>query len=105
MKNRFLTTSRALAPEVFSSAMIDGSGLGASRFQFGVFEADLKVGKLRRSGIRVQLQSQPFKVPGTVVEHCGKLDLREALQMEICGSDTSGDDRADSQHGCSMRSP
>jgi DNA-binding winged helix-turn-helix (wHTH) protein len=43
---------------------------------FGVFELDLKAGELRRSGLRVKLQEQPFQIlrlllerPGDVVTH------------------------------------
>ena len=32
------------------------------RVTFGLFEADLKSGELRRSGNRVKLQGLPFKV-------------------------------------------
>jgi Tol biopolymer transport system component/DNA-binding winged helix-turn-helix (wHTH) protein len=59
--------------------------------QFGVFEADLKAGELRRSGIRVRLQSQPFKLLSVLVEHPGEVVSREALQRELWGGDTMVD--------------
>lgn len=62
-----------------------------SRVQFGVFEADLKAGELRRSGVRVRLQSQPFKLLTVLVEHPGEVVLRETLQQEIWGADTTVD--------------
>jgi DNA-binding winged helix-turn-helix (wHTH) protein len=44
--------------------------------RFGVFELDLKAGDLRRSGVRIKLQEQPFQIlrlllgrPGDVVTH------------------------------------
>src|SRR5580658_174222 len=64
---------------------------GASRVQFGVFEADFTTGELRRSGVRVRLQSQPFKLLHVLVEHAGEVVTREILQMELWGSDTTVD--------------
>ena len=64
---------------------------GASRVQFGVFEADFTTGELRRSGVRVRLQSQPFKLLSVLVEHPGEVVTREALHLELWGSDTTVD--------------
>lgn len=64
---------------------------GEHRVQFGVFEADLKAGELRRSGIRVRLQSQPFKLLSVLVEHPGEVVSRETLQRELWGGDTTVD--------------
>lgn len=61
------------------------------RVQFGVFEADLKTGELRRSGIRVRLQSQPFKLLAVLLERPGEVVSRETLQTELWGSDTTVD--------------
>ena len=63
----------------------------ASRVQFGVFEADLKAGELRRSGVRVRLQSQPFRLLTVLVEHPGEVVSRDALQREIWGAETTVD--------------
>jgi Tol biopolymer transport system component/DNA-binding winged helix-turn-helix (wHTH) protein len=64
---------------------------GASRVQFGIFEADFTTGELRRSGVRVRLQSQPFKLLSVLVEHAGEVVSREALQNELWGADTTVD--------------
>jgi Tol biopolymer transport system component/DNA-binding winged helix-turn-helix (wHTH) protein len=63
----------------------------AGRVQFGIFEADLKAGELRRSGVRVRLQSQPFKLLTALVEHPGEVVSRETLQRELWGADTTVD--------------
>ena len=34
----------------------------ARRYRFGVFEADAATGELRRQGIRIKLNAQPFQV-------------------------------------------
>lgn len=61
------------------------------KVQFGVFEADLKAGELRRGGVRVRLQSQPFKLLTVLLDHPGEVVTRETLQREIWGVDTTVD--------------
>ncbi|MGA2167947.1 MAG: winged helix-turn-helix domain-containing protein [Terracidiphilus sp.] len=64
---------------------------GARRVQFGLYEADLKSGELHRSGVRVRLQSQPFKLLAALLEHPGEVVSREALQQQLWGADTTVD--------------
>jgi Tol biopolymer transport system component/DNA-binding winged helix-turn-helix (wHTH) protein len=64
---------------------------GARKLQFGVFEADLEAGELRRSGVRVRLQSQPFKVLAALLEKPGEVLSRETLQQQLWGADTTVD--------------
>ena len=61
------------------------------RVQFGVFEADLKAGELRRSGVRIRLQGQPFKLLAALIEHPGEVVSRETLQQRLWGADTTVD--------------
>lgn len=63
----------------------------AARIRFGVFEVDLEAGELYRSGLRVRLQSQPFRLLAVLVEHAGELVSRELLQRELWGDDTTVD--------------
>lgn len=62
-----------------------------TRIRFGVFEVDLKAGELRRSGIRVRIQAQPFKVLAILLEHAGEVVSREDLQRHLWGTDTTVD--------------
>ena len=62
-----------------------------TRVRFGVFEADLKSGELRRSGVRVRIQSQPFKVLMILLESHGEVVTREELQDQIWGKNTTVD--------------
>ncbi|MGO8759061.1 MAG: winged helix-turn-helix domain-containing protein [Terracidiphilus sp.] len=64
---------------------------GVTRVRFGIFEADLEAGELRRSGVRVHLQSQPFKLLAALLEHPGEVVSRETLQRELWGADTTVD--------------
>jgi Tol biopolymer transport system component/DNA-binding winged helix-turn-helix (wHTH) protein len=61
------------------------------RISFGVFEADLQAGELYRSGFRVRLQSQPFKLLAVLLQHAGEVVSRETLQKELWGTDTTVD--------------
>jgi len=61
------------------------------KLQFGVFEADLEAGELRRSGTKVRLQSQPFKVLAALLEKPGEVLSRETLQQQLWGADTTVD--------------
>jgi Tol biopolymer transport system component/DNA-binding winged helix-turn-helix (wHTH) protein len=63
----------------------------AKRVQFGVFEADLKSGELRRSGVHIRLQSQPFKLLAALLEKPGEVVSRESLQQQLWGADTTVD--------------
>ena len=58
------------------------------RVRFGAFEADLQAGELRKSGIRVRLQDQPFRVLALLLERSGEVVSREDLRSEIWPDDT-----------------
>lgn len=64
---------------------------GAKRVQFGVFEVDLNSGELRRSGVRIRLQSQPFKLLAALLEQPGEVVSRETLQQQLWGAETTVD--------------
>jgi TolB-like protein/DNA-binding winged helix-turn-helix (wHTH) protein/Flp pilus assembly protein TadD len=59
-----------------------------SAFQFGVFELDLKAGELRKQGVKVKLQEQPFQVLATLLEHAGEVVTKDELQQQIWAADT-----------------
>lgn len=61
---------------------------GISRLSFGLFEVDLQSGELWKAGRKIKLQSQPFKVLVTLLEHPGEVVTREDLQLRVWGKDT-----------------
>ena len=63
-------------------------GLQVDRIRFGVFEADLRAGELRKHGIRIHLQRQPFKILAALIERPGDVVTREDLRQLIWGSET-----------------
>jgi TolB-like protein/DNA-binding winged helix-turn-helix (wHTH) protein/Flp pilus assembly protein TadD len=58
------------------------------RLRFGVFELDLHAGELRKHGLRVRLQEQPFQVLAALLERPGEVVTREELQKKLWPADT-----------------
>src|ERR1700739_4628733 len=50
---------------------------------FGVYEADLRSGELRKQGLRVRLPEQPFQGLAILLEHPGEVVTRESLQKRL----------------------
>jgi DNA-binding response OmpR family regulator len=64
---------------------------GSRTVRFGAFEADLHSGEVRKSGSRIKIQDQPFKVLQILLEHPGVLVTREELQTRIWPNENFGD--------------
>ena len=58
------------------------------RLSFGVFEVDLRAGELRKRGLRVRLQQQPFQVLAILLERRGEVVSREELQQALWPANT-----------------
>jgi DNA-binding winged helix-turn-helix (wHTH) protein len=56
--------------------------------RFGVFEADLVAGELRKNGGRIRLQEQPFQVLAFLLERPGEAVTREELRQKLWPADT-----------------
>ena len=56
--------------------------------RFGIFEADLRTGELRKNGVKVKLQEQPFRILDELLARRGELVTREELRERIWGGDT-----------------
>src|SRR5580765_7773186 len=66
-----------------------GNGNGASETRrFGIFEVDLRAGELRRNGMRVKLQEQPFQVLALLLERQGEVVTREEVRNRLWPADT-----------------
>ena len=59
-----------------------------SLVRFGVFELDGRTGELRKHGVRLKIQDQPFRVLQALLERPGELVTREELQGKIWAQDT-----------------
>jgi TolB-like protein/DNA-binding winged helix-turn-helix (wHTH) protein/Flp pilus assembly protein TadD len=58
------------------------------RLRFGVFDLDLQAGELRKHGLRIRLQEQPFEVLAMLLERPGEVVTREELQKKLWPADT-----------------
>src|SRR5215467_6689072 len=58
------------------------------RVHFGVFEVDLRAGELRKYGVRLRLQEQPFQVLAMLLERPGETVTREALRNRLWTAET-----------------
>lgn len=56
--------------------------------QFGLFELDLDARELRKSGVRIKLQDQPFQILSILLERPGTVITREELQNKLWPGDT-----------------
>jgi cholera toxin transcriptional activator len=54
-----------------------------ARYRFGVFEANAATGELRRQGIRVKLNTQPFQMLMLMLARPGELLTREDITREL----------------------
>src|SRR5437660_10516877 len=57
-------------------------------FRVGVYEADADTGELRKSGVRLRLQEQPFQVLLMLLERPGELVTREEIRQRLWPADT-----------------
>ena len=60
----------------------------ARRYRFGAFEADASTGELRRQGIRIKLNAQPFQVLLMLLEHPGEVLTREEISRALWSDGT-----------------
>ena len=56
--------------------------------RFGVFEVDLRAGELRKKGIRIRLQGQPFLLLITLLKQRGEVVTREEVRRMLWPEDT-----------------
>ena len=56
--------------------------------RFGLFELNLDSRELRKSGVRIKLQEQPFLILTLLVERPGAIVTREELQKKLWPDDT-----------------
>ena len=68
--------------------MYDEQGLAQGRVSSGLFEIDLNSGELHKSGRKVALQEQPFRVLAMLLERPGEVVTRQDLQARMWPTDT-----------------
>ena len=75
---------------VLNSGIVGNTKLstGEGTRRFGVYELDLRAGELRRQGMKVKLQEQPFQVLMQLLEKPGEVVTREELRNRLWPADT-----------------
>jgi TolB-like protein/Flp pilus assembly protein TadD len=56
--------------------------------RFGLFEVDLRAGELRKNGVKIKLQEQPFRLLVILLQHPGDIVTREELREQLWPADT-----------------
>lgn len=59
--------------------------------RFGAYEVDLRSGELRKRGVKINLQDQPFQVLALLLQRPGELVSRDELQKKLWPTETFGD--------------
>jgi DNA-binding winged helix-turn-helix (wHTH) protein len=65
------------------------------RYRFGAFEADAVTGELRRQGIRLRLNAQPFQLLCVLLDRPGELLTRDEIARQLWPDGTF----VDAEHG------
>ena len=77
---------------LLNSALVNGAHVQTqvtdSLVRFGVYQADLQNGELRKNGIKLRLQGQPFQVLSLLLKHAGEVVAREELRRTVWPMDT-----------------
>jgi len=60
----------------------------ARSVRFGLFEVDLRAGELRKHGLKIRLQEQPFQILALLLERPRELVSREELRNRLWTADT-----------------
>ena len=56
--------------------------------RFGLFEVDFAAQELRKSGIKIKIQDQPFQILALLLERPGEIVTREEIQKRLWAGDT-----------------
>src|SRR5260221_11994585 len=56
--------------------------------RFGIYEADLAAGELRKNGLKVKLQGKPFEIMAILLENAGEVVSRERFHQRLWPVDT-----------------
>ena len=70
------------------SLNMEGSAQLVRAVRFGSFELDMRSGELRKNGLKVKLQDQPFQVLSLLLEHPGEVITRDEMRAKLWPRDT-----------------
>src|SRR5438270_7214123 len=61
---------------------------GVRLMKFGDFELDVRAAELRKHGIRIRLQEQPYRILTMLLDRPGEVVLREEIRRRLWRNDT-----------------
>jgi DNA-binding winged helix-turn-helix (wHTH) protein len=67
---------------------MDETNRSDQTLRFGLFEVNLQAGELRKNGVRIKLQEQPFQILVMLLERPGEVITREQLRQQLWRADT-----------------
>jgi DNA-binding winged helix-turn-helix (wHTH) protein len=67
---------------------MDETHRSGQTLRFGLFEVDLRAGELRKNGVKLKLQEQPFQILTMLLERAGEVITREQLRQQLWPADT-----------------
>jgi TolB-like protein/Flp pilus assembly protein TadD len=67
---------------------MQNSPSNSQTIRFGLFEVDLRAGELRKQGVKIKLQEQPFQILTMLLEQPGQVVTREELRSKLWRADT-----------------
>jgi DNA-binding winged helix-turn-helix (wHTH) protein len=67
---------------------MEWSASSVSVVHFGAFDVDLRSRELRKRGLKIKLQDQPFQVLAMLLEHAGEMVARDELLQKLWPADT-----------------
>ena len=67
---------------------MDNTASHTQPVRFGAFELDLRAGELRKQGVKIKLQEQPFQILAMLVANAGQVVTREELRSRLWPVDT-----------------
>src|SRR5579864_9459371 len=79
--------TRAARIPNFPAGLTNGNNHSETH-RFGVFELNLRAGELRRNGVKIKLQEQPFQVLALLLERPGEVVTREEVRNRLWPADT-----------------
>jgi TolB-like protein/DNA-binding winged helix-turn-helix (wHTH) protein/Tfp pilus assembly protein PilF len=74
---------------------VEQASFSAEVIRFGIFEADIRTGELRKQGMQIKLQEKPFQVLSLLLARPRELVTREELRQKLWSADTF----VDFEHG------
>jgi TolB-like protein/DNA-binding winged helix-turn-helix (wHTH) protein len=71
-----------------SPTSVENTASHIQPIRFGAFELDLRTGELRKQGVKIKLQDQPFQILSMLLGRPGAVVTREELRNRLWPSDT-----------------